>query len=213
MKKRNNELGDKIYKSRTAKNISQDDLAEKVGVSRQIISKWETGLVQPKADKLPLLCKALGIGVEVLMPPKETQQDIIVVNDNVEVASDVVHYNEAIEEQVEECDLQNNDTQEENSDKETTIKKRKLPKKVKIAILVTALLIVLSICIIVIASAITELSKIEGSLTEEVSTTWSKDLGDIGWTLLSVSIAIAVVLGIILVYKNARNKNGHQEVE
>ncbi len=36
-------LGEKILSLRTARDMSQDDLAEKLEVSRQSVSKWETG--------------------------------------------------------------------------------------------------------------------------------------------------------------------------
>jgi transcriptional regulator with XRE-family HTH domain len=37
-------LAEKIFSLRTARSMSQDDLAEKLEVSRQSVSKWETGL-------------------------------------------------------------------------------------------------------------------------------------------------------------------------
>ena len=37
------DLGERIYQLRTQKNFSQEALAEALGVSRQSISKWETG--------------------------------------------------------------------------------------------------------------------------------------------------------------------------
>ena len=37
-------LAEKILSLRTAREMSQDDLAERLGVSRQSVSKWETGL-------------------------------------------------------------------------------------------------------------------------------------------------------------------------
>lgn len=35
-------LGEKIYKLRTKRSMTQEQLAEKIGVSRQSVSKWET---------------------------------------------------------------------------------------------------------------------------------------------------------------------------
>lgn len=40
------ELGKQIYELRKKANLSQEQLAEKVGVSRQTISKWELGVSQ-----------------------------------------------------------------------------------------------------------------------------------------------------------------------
>ena len=42
----NMELGKQIYELRKKANLSQEQLAEKVGVSRQTISKWELGVSQ-----------------------------------------------------------------------------------------------------------------------------------------------------------------------
>lgn len=41
-------IGEKIYNLRKEKNMSQEDLANILNVSRQTISKWETGLSFPK---------------------------------------------------------------------------------------------------------------------------------------------------------------------
>ena len=45
-------LGENIYKNRTAKNWSQSDLAEALDVSRQSVSKWENNAAMPDLDKL-----------------------------------------------------------------------------------------------------------------------------------------------------------------
>ena len=46
------DLGGTIYRLRTERNLSQGDLAEALGVSRQSVSKWETGGSVPDLDKL-----------------------------------------------------------------------------------------------------------------------------------------------------------------
>ena len=46
------DLSEKILKLRKANNLSQEELAEKLGVSRQSISKWESGQSLPDIDKL-----------------------------------------------------------------------------------------------------------------------------------------------------------------
>ena len=40
-------LGEKIYKLRTKRSMTQEQLAEKIGVSRQSVSKWETDSAIP----------------------------------------------------------------------------------------------------------------------------------------------------------------------
>ena len=46
------ELYEKLYELRRASGMSQEELAEKLGVSRQAVSKWESGATQPELGKL-----------------------------------------------------------------------------------------------------------------------------------------------------------------
>ncbi len=50
-------FGENLKKLRKSKNYSQDILAEKVGVSRQSVSKWETGDAYPEMNNILELCK------------------------------------------------------------------------------------------------------------------------------------------------------------
>ena len=50
-------FGDNLRKLRKQKKISQENLAEKVGVSRQSVSKWETGESYPEMNNILELCK------------------------------------------------------------------------------------------------------------------------------------------------------------
>lgn len=52
---------------RKEKNISQEDLAEIMGVSRQAISKWEQGSGYPEIDNLLLLSNKLNLSLDYLM--------------------------------------------------------------------------------------------------------------------------------------------------
>ena len=49
-------LGEKIYQLRTEKNLSQGDLADRLDVSRQSVSKWENNTAVPDLDKLIKIC-------------------------------------------------------------------------------------------------------------------------------------------------------------
>ena len=48
-------LSENIHALRRKSGLSQERLAEKIGVSRQAISKWETGAATPELDKLRAL--------------------------------------------------------------------------------------------------------------------------------------------------------------
>ena len=45
-------IGEKIYKLRTERNLSQGELSELLDVSRQSVSKWENGAATPDLDKI-----------------------------------------------------------------------------------------------------------------------------------------------------------------
>ena len=59
-------VGDRITELRKKNNMSQTALADAVGVSRQAVSKWETGLSLPDSSKLILLAQILSTDIEYL---------------------------------------------------------------------------------------------------------------------------------------------------
>lgn len=63
-------IGEKICKLRTAANISQEQLAEKVSVSRQSVSKWEMDQALPQIDKVLLLCELFDVSADELIQDK-----------------------------------------------------------------------------------------------------------------------------------------------
>ncbi len=60
-------LGERIYQLRAAKNLSQEDLADALEVSRQSVSKWETGGSVPELDKLVKLCEIFEVSMDHLV--------------------------------------------------------------------------------------------------------------------------------------------------
>ena len=60
-------VGSKIIKYRKEQNLTQDDIAEKLFVSRQLVSKWENGTGVPSIDVLLELCKLFEITFEELL--------------------------------------------------------------------------------------------------------------------------------------------------
>lgn len=61
------ELYEKLYELRRASGMSQEELAEKLGVSRQAVSKWESGATQPELSKLIELSKLYSVSVDELL--------------------------------------------------------------------------------------------------------------------------------------------------
>lgn len=63
-------IGQKIYNLRTMNNISQEELAEKLSVSRQSVSKWEMEQVLPQIDKVLQICEIFNISTDELLCDK-----------------------------------------------------------------------------------------------------------------------------------------------
>lgn len=63
---------DTLPRLRKAKGFSQEKLAEKIGVSRQAIAKWEAGLSQPDIDKLIVLSTIFRTSIDSLVKAAET---------------------------------------------------------------------------------------------------------------------------------------------
>ncbi|MBM0511624.1 LexA family protein [Aeromonas hydrophila] len=60
-------INDRISARRRAQKMSQDELAKRIGITRVSISKWESGLNQPKGRYLNDLAEALGVTVDWLL--------------------------------------------------------------------------------------------------------------------------------------------------
>ena len=60
-------LGQRIYNLRTERNLSQTELAERLDVSRQSVSKWETDASVPDLDKLVKLCEVFSVSLDELV--------------------------------------------------------------------------------------------------------------------------------------------------
>ncbi len=67
-------MAEKILSLRTERGMSQDDLAEKLEVSRQSVSKWETGQSTPDLDKIIRLADLFGLTVDELVRDGERPQ-------------------------------------------------------------------------------------------------------------------------------------------
>ena len=57
---------DNLVQLRKLKNMTQEDIAEKVGVSRQAVAKWEAGETVPDLEKARILAGALGVSLDDL---------------------------------------------------------------------------------------------------------------------------------------------------
>lgn len=75
-------LGERLYELRRKKNMSQEEMAEKLNVSRQTISKWETNQTQPDFDKIIPICQLFDINSEELLTGKKTSPNPVKLEEN-----------------------------------------------------------------------------------------------------------------------------------
>lgn len=67
-------FGERLYKLRKEKNISQEDLAELLDVSRQSISKWENDKAYPEMTRLLFMSDYFGVTLDYLMRGHECNE-------------------------------------------------------------------------------------------------------------------------------------------
>ena len=75
-------IGERIYDLRNRNNMSQGNLADKLDVSRQTISKWENNMCLPEAEKLLQLSEIFGVSIDYILKgeaePQPSQEPIYI---------------------------------------------------------------------------------------------------------------------------------------
>lgn len=83
----NIETANRLLKYRKKYNLSQEDLAAKIGVSRQAISKWERAEASPDTDNLILLADIYGVTLDELLKGEASDKEEVSDNQSVETES------------------------------------------------------------------------------------------------------------------------------
>lgn len=85
------QVGKRISMLRKEKQLSQEQLAERLNVSAQAVSKWETGKSLPETTTLPLLSHVLGHSIDSILMPQELVILTAIYTDGLE-DHDVTHF-------------------------------------------------------------------------------------------------------------------------
>lgn len=72
------DLGGRIREARERRNLSQDELAEKMGISRQAISKWETGKSYPDIETILKLSNIFNLSLDELVKSDKIFQENLI---------------------------------------------------------------------------------------------------------------------------------------
>ena len=81
----NKTFGEMISSLRREKNMTQNDLADKMNVTDKAVSKWERNLSCPDINSIPKLAEILGVSVEKLLNA-QTKQENSKVEDIINIA-------------------------------------------------------------------------------------------------------------------------------
>lgn len=67
-------ISEKLFNLRKANNLTQEELAERLDVSRQSVSKWESGQALPEVDKLLALSAVFTVTTDYLLKPSDIDE-------------------------------------------------------------------------------------------------------------------------------------------
>lgn len=67
-------LSEKIFTLRKGSDLTQEQLAEALNVSRQSISKWESGQATPELEKIVAMSQVFGVTTDSLLQPSEIDE-------------------------------------------------------------------------------------------------------------------------------------------
>lgn len=166
-------LADKIMQLRKQKGWSQEELAEKLGISRQSVSKWESGMSIPDLDKILKLSELFGVSTDYLLKEEieEWGQDNAGVNVYVEGAA----YEEG------ECDPVRSISMQEAQEYLSLTKK--LSKRIALGVM---LCVLSPVCLILL-----------GGISEYFGTISDSTAGGLGMVILLGMIIPAVAIFIL----------------
>lgn len=88
--------GEIIYNLRVRNNMSQGNLADKLNVSRQTVSKWENGICMPDTEKLIQLSEIFNVSTDYILKGEDKAAEPVYIYLNESESRKTVAYNEKI---------------------------------------------------------------------------------------------------------------------
>ncbi|KGK88201.1 hypothetical protein SDC9_146767 [bioreactor metagenome] len=84
-------LGEKLLDLRKKAGLSQEEVADKLGVSRQTVSKWETDQTVPELIKAKFICQLYNVSYDYLISGSHTDSDVT----SIEMIADEIDWTSA----------------------------------------------------------------------------------------------------------------------
>ncbi len=98
------DFSEKLLTLRKAKNLTQEELAEKLNVSRQSVSKWESGQAVPELDKIVAISLVFDVTTDYLLKSSEID-DLSVKTEMLEKQQEQMLAREQRQQKIRECVL------------------------------------------------------------------------------------------------------------
>ena len=111
------QIGSRILEYRKKMNMSQEEFANKIGVSRQAVSKWELDKAYPDLDKLVDICGMFGLSLDELVNGAEQDEEpVMEAEQRVEIPNDPVNVSDVGDNQTVTDNIESEISDKESSD-------------------------------------------------------------------------------------------------
>ena len=119
------QIGSRILEYRKKMNMSQEEFANKIGVSRQAVSKWELDKAYPDLDKLVDICGMFGLSLDELVNGVEQDKEpVMEAEHRVEIPNDSVNVSYVGDNQTVTDNIESEISDKKGSDKESSGSKK-----------------------------------------------------------------------------------------
>ena len=119
------QIGSRILEYRKKMNMSQEEFANKIGVSRQAVSKWELDKAYPDLDKLVDICGMFGLSLDELVNGVEQDKEpVMEAEHRVEIPNDPVNVSYVGDNQTVTDNIESEISDKKGSDKESSGSKK-----------------------------------------------------------------------------------------
>ena len=133
------EIADRLIKLRKKYGYSQEELADKLGLSRQAVSKWERAEASPDTDNLICLAKLYGVSLDELLNTDESMETIVEeqVKPSQESKKEGIHI---VDDEGNEVHIGDKDIRLVEKNGHVVVRKKALNKAEKVNILISSIL-------------------------------------------------------------------------
>lgn len=190
----NNEFGERIRELRKQSGMTQAQLAEKLGMSRQALSNWEKGICEPDYLGILGLCKALSVDANKLIGVEKLQ-------DAVSMESS------AIVGETKELKNQDDSIEERRGNRENSLPK----KRVKKSLIVLVVLVLSAVVVVGVVASLPFFNPLNSNVAYSVS--FNLTTADKMKSVAIACTAVAVVACVWLVETAIENKKSKQDAE